>query len=95
MINIERYNNSFSDEWEQIIQFSNNGTIFHKRKFLSYHPKDRFIDHSLVFYKNNKPFTLLPAAEINEVKRYWFHILALQWGLLLPHPIFLLMIPLN
>ena len=66
MINIERYNNTFSDEWEQIIQFSNNGTIFHKRKFLSYHPKDRFIDHSLVFYKNNKPFTLLPAAEINE-----------------------------
>ena len=67
MITVERFNNNLWDEWEKIIQYSNNGTLFHTRKFLSYHPKDRFIDHSLVFFKNNKPFSLLPAVEINEL----------------------------
>ena len=63
MITIDRYNNNFSDEWEKIVQHSNNGTLFHTRKFLSYHSKDRFIDHSLIFYKNNKPLSIFPAVE--------------------------------
>ena len=67
MITVERFNNNLWDEWEKIIQYSNNGTLFHTRKFLSYHPKDRFIDHSLIFFKNNKPFSLFPAVEINEL----------------------------
>jgi len=46
MITIDRFNNNFSDEWEKIVQHSNNGTLFHTRKFLSYHSKKRFIDHS-------------------------------------------------
>ena len=66
MITIDRYNNNFSDEWEKIIRHSNNGTLFHTRKFLSYHPKDRFIDHSLIFYKNNKPLSIFPAVETIE-----------------------------
>ena len=66
MITIKRYNNSLSEEWENIVTQSNNGTIFHTRKFISYHPKDRFIDHSIVFYKNNQLFTLFPAVELNE-----------------------------
>jgi len=46
---------------------ANNGTIFHTRQFLAYHPQDRFIDHSLIFYKKNKPYVLLPAAEVISV----------------------------
>ena len=63
MITIERYNDNFLTEWEEIVHSSNNGTLFHTRKFLSYHSKDKFIDHSLIFYKNNKPLSVFPAVE--------------------------------
>ena len=34
---------SISDtEWDKFVEESDNGTMFHKREFLSYHPKDRF-----------------------------------------------------
>jgi len=66
MISVDRYNNNFLDEWEEIIQNSNNGTLFHTRKFLSYHSKDRFIDHSLMFYKNKKLLSVFPAVEMIE-----------------------------
>ncbi|MDC0215419.1 GNAT family N-acetyltransferase [Candidatus Marinimicrobia bacterium] len=66
MITIERYNDNFLTEWEEIVHSSNNGTLFHTRKFLSYHSKDKFIDHSLIFYKNNKPLSVFPAVEKTE-----------------------------
>ncbi|MDG2266567.1 MAG: GNAT family N-acetyltransferase [Candidatus Marinimicrobia bacterium] len=66
MITVDRYNDSFLNEWEEIVHSSNNGTLFHTRKFLSYHSKDKFIDHSLIFYKNNKPLSVFPAAETTE-----------------------------
>ncbi|MCX6150163.1 MAG: GNAT family N-acetyltransferase [Ignavibacteriales bacterium] len=51
-------------EWDEFIESSDNGTIFHTRKFLSYHPKDRFKDVSLVIKKKNSIFSLLPAVVI-------------------------------
>ena len=56
-----KYNDNFLTQWEEIVHSSNNGTLFHTRKFLSYHSKDKFIDHSLIFYKNNKPLSVFPA----------------------------------
>jgi hypothetical protein len=35
--------------------------MFHKRQFLSYHPKDRFQDSSVVIKKDNKILSLFPA----------------------------------
>ncbi len=63
MIEIKKYIKEQSDIWEKIVKTANNGTIFHTRKFLSYHPPGRFIDHSLVIYKKDKPYILFPAAE--------------------------------
>ena len=63
MIEIKKFISEQSDLWEKIVKKANNGTLFHTRKFLSYHPPGRFIDHSLVFYKNNQPYILFPAAE--------------------------------
>lgn len=60
---IKQFQKSLASEWDNLIKNANNGTIFHTRKFLSYHPPGRFIDHSLVFYKNNQPYILFPAAE--------------------------------
>ncbi len=65
MLEIEQYNDQFANQWDSLVWQANNGTLFHTRKFLSYHPKDRFIDHSLIFKNKNKPFVLFPAAEVN------------------------------
>jgi len=63
MFEIKKYIKEQSDLWEKIVKKANNGTLFHTRKFLSYHPTGRFTDHSLVIYKKDKPYILFPAAE--------------------------------
>ncbi|MCH7826375.1 MAG: GNAT family N-acetyltransferase [Bacteroidetes bacterium] len=50
--------------WDDFIPLSDNGTLFHSRKFLSYHPKKRFKDASLVVLKKGTIFSLFPAAII-------------------------------
>lgn len=51
--------------WDDFVWQSNNGTLFHTRAFLSYHPAQRFNDDSLLFFKEGKLLTLLPAAVRN------------------------------
>ncbi len=50
-----------NSKWDVFIEQSDNGTIFHSRKFLSYHPEERFIDASIVVKKKNNIFSLFPA----------------------------------
>lgn len=63
-ITIRRYDNSDELKWEEFLQNSNNGTLFHRRKFLNYHIEREFIDHSLIFEKKGKIIAVLPAAEV-------------------------------
>jgi hypothetical protein len=62
-------------DWENFVLNSSNGTIFHLRKFLSYHPKERFKDSSLVIIKNKKIVALFPAVEVlrEDKKTLWSH----------------------
>lgn len=54
-----------SDEvWDSFVANSDNGTIFHERKFLGYHTEGKFEDASLVLYKAKKIFAVLPAVVI-------------------------------
>ena len=69
MFEIIRYNNSYNSQWDKLVYSGNNGTIFHLRTFISYHPKDRFKDHSLVIKKKGRLFSVFPAAEININKK--------------------------
>jgi len=41
------------DEWNDFVARSNNGTIFHNLDFLSYHHKDKFNVHNLMFYRGS------------------------------------------
>jgi lipid II:glycine glycyltransferase (peptidoglycan interpeptide bridge formation enzyme) len=68
MFEVLRYNSNHKNEWDSFVPKKNNGTIFHLKSFLNYHPKSRFKDHSLLFYKKNKLFSVFPAAQktINE-----------------------------
>lgn len=66
MLEIESYSSQLQETWDRFVCRSNNGTIFHTRKFLNYHPSDRFSDHSLIFRKNGKIIALFPAAILAE-----------------------------
>ncbi len=56
-----------SDEWDQFIfEQSVNGTFLHTRKFLNYHPKERFMDCSLIVKEDNRIVAVCPACVIND-----------------------------
>jgi hypothetical protein len=63
---IVRFSAKDTASWESFVWASNNGTIFHTRKFLSYHPAERFIDHSLLFFEKGRCVAQLPAVEVQE-----------------------------
>lgn len=63
MLDVVQYTGKMQRAWDGFVTASNNGTLFHSRTFLNYHPPDRFKDHSLLFVRKNKTMALLPAIE--------------------------------
>ena len=63
---IERYDDSRRSLWDAFVETSINGTLAHSRHFLSYHPADRFNDHSLLIWDDRTRLAaVIPAAEVN------------------------------
>ena len=60
MFDIRRYTTDMADEWNQFVARSKNGTFLFHRGYMDYH-QDRFVDHSIVFFLNNRIFAILPA----------------------------------
>jgi len=60
----ELFRPGFAREWDRFIAESENGTIFHTRQFLGYHPEGRFKDHSLIIKSRDKIKALFPATEV-------------------------------
>ncbi len=73
---VVHYEKKYLDKWEDLCASSSNGTIFHTRKFLSYHSPDKFKDNSLLFFEDKKLIAVLPAADIKceGIKTLWSHI---------------------
>ena len=65
-ITVRKFTAKDTKDWDDFVNQSNNGTIFHSRRFLGYHPEDKFHDHSLIFHKKEKVIGVLPAAVIVE-----------------------------
>ena len=64
---IVKYNEEYYDIWNDfVMNQSANGTIFHTQKFLSYHPKDRFKDESILIYKGSKLICVFPCAKTED-----------------------------
>jgi lipid II:glycine glycyltransferase (peptidoglycan interpeptide bridge formation enzyme) len=61
---IERFTEKDETWWDDYIWAADNGTMFQTRRFLSYHPPDRFTDHSLIFRKRNSVRAVFPAVEM-------------------------------
>ena len=60
MIEIKLYQNKFKFIWNKFVNQAKNGIFFFQRDYMDYH-SDRFIDNSLLIYKNNKLLALLPS----------------------------------
>lgn len=62
-LSLRLYTGTDEKIWDAFVASSGNGTIFHTRRFLSYHPDGRFEDHSLLIFDNQKLVAVLPAAK--------------------------------
>ena len=59
---VETYSEDFAKEWDQfVLTDAINGTILQTRRFLAYHPKERFEDCSLIVRKGNSIVAAVPA----------------------------------
>jgi len=67
MGNIELHTEFNDYYWDEFVNISRNGTLFHTKKFLSYHDSNKFKDCSLIFNKNNKIISVLPACIQNNM----------------------------
>lgn len=62
MFDIIRYSSEKSREWDDFVAHSKNATFMLQRPYMDYH-KDRFHDHSLMFYLKGKLYALVAANE--------------------------------
>lgn len=65
-VEIIQYSDEYREKWDKFIKESVNGTFIQSRNFLDYHPKDRFIDNSLLFINGGNILAVLPANIIND-----------------------------
>lgn len=66
---IERYTGEMEDKWDKFVEkYAYNGTFLQTRNFLNYHPKDRFMDDSvIIYYKDTSEImAVIPAACVSE-----------------------------
>lgn len=66
-LKLKLYQKNQFDIWNNFIENSNNGTIFHRLDFLDYH-KDRFKDneHHLIWYKGDAIYAMMPLGIFEE-----------------------------
>lgn len=57
---IVRYTSDRESEWDAFVRTSRNATFLHQRGYMDYHAH-RFVDCSLMFYRQGKLVALLPA----------------------------------
>jgi len=60
---ILEYDERYRDDWEEFVERSANGTIFHLQRFLDYHPEGRFQNRHILIRKKGKIVAVFPAAE--------------------------------
>lgn len=61
-LEIISYNDSYQERWDQfVINRSANGTFLQTKNFLNYHPKNRFIDASLMVMQGSNIVAVIPA----------------------------------
>ena len=70
-ITVHEYEPKCRDEWEKFVLHSNNGTMFHRLKFLDYHEKNKFNFYHLMFRQGKKMVGVLPGGLNEGGKVFW------------------------
>ena len=76
MLEIRRYTPDKQQEWNDFVKRSKNGTFLLDRNYMDYHA-DRFTDHSLMVYRRDKLYALLPG---NIAGDFYFSHQGLTYG---------------
>ena len=66
MIDIIQYSSDKKEEWNAFIKNSKNGNFMFDRNYMDYH-SDRFVDNSLMFYKDCELISVLPLSKHGKV----------------------------
>ena len=61
LVELRPYASSLAEEWDAFVDKAKNGTFLYKRGYMDYHA-DRFVDCSLMFYKQGELIGQLPAS---------------------------------
>lgn len=65
MFDIRRYTKADEERWNGYVAKAKNATFLFDRSYMSYH-EDRFNDYSLMFYKDEKLYAMLPAHRVDD-----------------------------
>ena len=60
---IKKYKDEDEEVWDDFVKEGILGTIYHTRKFINYHPKDRFVDNSILLYLKDELICVVPACK--------------------------------
>lgn len=66
MFEVKKYSSLDRNDWDRFVKLSKNGTFLFERDYMDYHA-ERFVDFSLMVYRKNKLYGLLPANYVNDV----------------------------
>jgi hypothetical protein len=66
MIEIVKYESQYKSLWDDFVRSSKNGTFLFYRDYVEYH-RDRFLDSSLLFFKDGDLVAVMPANTANSV----------------------------
>ena len=85
---VRSYSEELAAQWDEFVWQAHSGTLFHTRKFLSYHPPGRFVDHSLIFTRGDHWVAVLPAVvrDVDGCRSLVSHAGASYGGLILSAP---------
>lgn len=64
MVIVKRYDRSYKKLWDEFNCESKNSIFMFDRNYMDYH-SDRFVDHSLLFFDEDKLVALLPISELD------------------------------
>ena len=77
---ITKYEDKYEDIWNDFVFNGIFGTIYHTRKFINYHPKDRFIDTSILIYHKEILICVLPCCKSNNCEKNFSYMGATYGG---------------
>ena len=70
-ITIHKYKPENNEEWDNFVEHSNNGTMFHKQVFFDYHHQGKFDFYHLLIRKGEKLIAVLPGGLTDNGKSFW------------------------